>query len=249
MFRRPDRAQHCREFWLTKKKHVTSWRRSGSQSCNCSSRYSLSLVEGASISRDQGQDIKGEVRKKGLLNASHGRVRCFLESTLSITPKDCQTKCLHSSDSQNILIGQIKLCLFKYVFLRGLSHSKLLIFIYSANFHSPGPGGYQESTGFDLNGRISRVDRKEIVANLYQLVGDLNASFGNVVTQPVHFLMSSLSVEHLVCLYGLADIAIITPLRYVCQQAGLLTLLPCVEKVVGRHMSLFCVNHTPIKEF
>lgn len=77
-----------------------------------------------------------------------------------------------------------------------------------------GHGGWcQESMSFDETGRSSRAHRREILSTLYQLVGAINANFGNILHQPVHFLLSPLSVENLVCLYGLADIVVITPLR------------------------------------
>lgn len=69
--------------------------------------------------------------------------------------------------------------------------------------------------GFEQVGHSSRTHRREILATLYQLVGAINANFGSILHQPVHFLLSPLSVENLVCLYGLADIVVITPLRYV----------------------------------
>lgn len=68
--------------------------------------------------------------------------------------------------------------------------------------------------GVDQEGRISRLDRRDILSHLYQLVGSINANFGSILTTPVHFLLSPLSVENLVCLYALADIAVITPLRW-----------------------------------
>lgn len=72
-----------------------------------------------------------------------------------------------------------------------------------------------DSSGVDPDAWISRVDRREILSNLYQLIGSINANFGDILNQPVHFLLSPLSVEDMVCLYGIADVAFITPLRYI----------------------------------
>jgi trehalose-6-phosphate synthase len=66
---------------------------------------------------------------------------------------------------------------------------------------------------FSRSVRQSQPHKRDILSTVYQLVGAINASFGNLLHQPIHFLLSPLSVENLVCLYGLADIVVITPLR------------------------------------
>jgi hypothetical protein len=49
--------------------------------------------------------------------------------------------------------------------------------------------------------------------NAHELVGKINGRFGNLLVVPVHYLDCSLSFEHMVSLYRIADVTLITSIR------------------------------------
>lgn len=70
---------------------------------------------------------------------------------------------------------------------------------------------------FDTNGGSYKLSQtsitRGILTQVFEVTGYINASFGTVDHLPVHFLIGDFAVAELAAIYGLADIALITPLR------------------------------------
>eukprot|EP01054_Gregarina_sp_Poly1_P003145 Gregarina_sp_Poly_1__3144@NODE_188_length_11674_cov_170_092100_g167_i0_p2_GENE_NODE_188_length_11674_cov_170_092100_g167_i0NODE_188_length_11674_cov_170_092100_g167_i0_p2_ORF_typecomplete_len1221_score178_62Glyco_transf_20/PF00982_21/2_9e118Trehalose_PPase/PF02358_16/1_6e02Trehalose_PPase/PF02358_16/1_3e27Glycos_transf_1/PF00534_20/1_3e03Glycos_transf_1/PF00534_20/8_1e03Glycos_transf_1/PF00534_20/0_00012Glycos_transf_1/PF00534_20/2_2e03Glyco_trans_1_4/PF13692_6/0_012Glyco_trans_1_4/PF13692_6/1_8 len=67
--------------------------------------------------------------------------------------------------------------------------------------------------GHSSSYRLSSLDRKEILTQVFQVSGHINSSFGTVDHLPVHFLVGTFSVQELLPVYAMADIGLMTALR------------------------------------
>ncbi|KAF8821113.1 putative Alpha,alpha-trehalose-phosphate synthase [Cardiosporidium cionae] len=57
------------------------------------------------------------------------------------------------------------------------------------------------------------TDQLNILSQVYEVCGAINAEFGSFDALPVHFLLADLKIEELAPLYACADVAIVTSLR------------------------------------
>eukprot|EP01053_Blabericola_migrator_P012830 Blabericola_migrator_1__12829@NODE_82_length_14933_cov_91_583546_g73_i0_p2_GENE_NODE_82_length_14933_cov_91_583546_g73_i0NODE_82_length_14933_cov_91_583546_g73_i0_p2_ORF_typecomplete_len1189_score208_02Glyco_transf_20/PF00982_21/1_8e118Trehalose_PPase/PF02358_16/1_3e03Trehalose_PPase/PF02358_16/2_4e29Glycos_transf_1/PF00534_20/8_8e03Glycos_transf_1/PF00534_20/0_0013_NODE_82_length_14933_cov_91_583546_g73_i038257391 len=61
--------------------------------------------------------------------------------------------------------------------------------------------------------RLSSLDRKEILTQVFQVSGHINSSLGTVDHLPVHFLVGTFSVQELIPVFAMADVGLMTALR------------------------------------